>query len=169
MKKSSETEKTHTFFLKIGEGMMQKWSLRSVTWSVWENSIEREMGRQWTVTKSSRENWKGLKTKPIFATHAFFTTGVSRQQVAKTSRQNTQRQNCEKNFLSVFRDWKVYPRGGRKLSHENLYVPLATGPFTREQIVKINTRPRGYSMRLGWPATESPKQGNTIFEIFQFL
>ena len=31
MKKSSETEKTHTFFLKIGEGMMQKWSLRSVT------------------------------------------------------------------------------------------------------------------------------------------
>ena len=30
MKKSSETEKTHTFFLKIGEEMMQKWSLRSV-------------------------------------------------------------------------------------------------------------------------------------------
>ena len=25
--KSSETEKTHTFFLKIGEEMMQKWSL----------------------------------------------------------------------------------------------------------------------------------------------
>ena len=35
MKKLSEIEKTHTFFLKIGEGMMQKWSLRSVTWSVW--------------------------------------------------------------------------------------------------------------------------------------
>ena len=35
MKKSSETEKTHTFFLKIGEGMMQKWILRSVTRSVW--------------------------------------------------------------------------------------------------------------------------------------
>ena len=34
VKKSSETEKTHTFFLKIGEGMMQKWSLRSVTRSV---------------------------------------------------------------------------------------------------------------------------------------
>ena len=35
MKKSSETEKTHTFFLKIGEGMMQKWRLGCVTRSVW--------------------------------------------------------------------------------------------------------------------------------------
>ena len=74
-----------------------------------------------------------------------------------------------KNFLSVFRDWKVYPRGSRELSYENLYVPLATGPFTHEQVAKINTRARGYSMRLGWPATKSPKQGNTVFEIFQFL
>ena len=46
MKKSSEIEKTRTFFLKIEEGMMQKWSLRSVTRSVWANSVEREMGRQ---------------------------------------------------------------------------------------------------------------------------
>ena len=74
-----------------------------------------------------------------------------------------------KNFLSVFRNWKVYPRGSRELSRENLCVPLATGPFTREQVAKINTRACGWSMRLGWPATESPKQGNTIFEIFQFL
>ena len=29
-----------------------------------------------------------------------------------------------KNFLSVFRDWKVYPRESRELSHENLCVPL---------------------------------------------
>ena len=68
-----------------------------------------------------------------------------------------------KNFLSVFRNWKVYPRGSCELSHENLYVPLATGPFTREQVAKINTRARGWSMWLGWPATESPKQGNTVF------
>ena len=71
-----------------------------------------------------------------------------------------------KNFLSVFRDWKVYPRGSRKLSHENLCVPLVTGPFTREQITKINTRARGWISRLGWPAIESPKQGNNVFEIF---
>ena len=74
-----------------------------------------------------------------------------------------------KKFLSVFRDWKVYPRGSRELSRENLYVPLTTGPLTREQVAKINTRARGWISQLRWPATESPKQGNTIFEIFQFL
>ena len=44
-----------------------------------------------------------------------------------------------KNFLSVFRDWKVYPWGSRELSRENLCVPLVTGPFTRKQVAKINT------------------------------
>ena len=74
-----------------------------------------------------------------------------------------------KNFLSVFRNWKVYLRGSRKLSCVNLCVTLATGPFTREQVAKINTRARGWISRLGWPATKSPKQGNTVFEIFSFL
>ena len=32
------------------------------------------------------------------AEHAFFATEVSRQQVARARRQNTQRQKCEKNF-----------------------------------------------------------------------
>ena len=71
-----------------------------------------------------------------------------------------------KNFLSVFCDWMVYPWGSREPSRENLYVPLATGPFTREQITKINTRARGWISWLGWPATKSPKQGNNVFEIF---
>ena len=73
-----------------------------------------------------------------------------------------------KNFLSVFRDSKVYSRVSCELSRENFCVPLAIGPFTREQVAKINTRARGWSMWLGRPATESPKQGNTVFEIFQF-
>ena len=34
----------------------------------------------------------------IFAKHAIFASGVSRQQVARASRQNTQSQNYEKNF-----------------------------------------------------------------------
>ena len=41
---------------------------------------------------------KDLKTAPIFAKHAFFATEVSCHQVARSSRQNTQRQNFEKNF-----------------------------------------------------------------------
>ena len=48
-----------------------------------------------------------------------------------------------KNFLSVFRDWKVYPRGSRELSRKNLCVILTTRPFTHEQVAKINTRARG--------------------------
>ena len=71
-----------------------------------------------------------------------------------------------KNVLSVFHNWKVYPRGSHELSRENFCVPLVTGPFTREQITKINMRARGWILRLGWPATESPKQGNNVFEIF---
>ena len=75
--------------------------------------------------------------KTVFETQ---NTRFSRlKQVARASRQNTQSQNCEKNFLSVFRDWKVYPRGSRELSRENLYVPLAIGPFTREQVAKNNS------------------------------
>ena len=74
-----------------------------------------------------------------------------------------------KNFLSDFRNWKVYLRGIRELNPENLCVSLTIGPITREQVAKIDTRARGWSMRLGWPATELPKQGNTVFEIFQFL
>ena len=74
-----------------------------------------------------------------------------------------------KNFLSVFRDWKVYTGGSRELSRKNLCVNLVTEPFTCEQVAKINTQVRGWISQLGWPATESPKQGNIVFEIFQFL
>ena len=43
-----------------------------------------------------------------------------------------------KNFLSIFRDWKSYSQGSRELGCENLCVPLATGPSTREQVAKTN-------------------------------
>ena len=43
-----------------------------------------------------------------------------------------------KNFLSVFRNWKFHSRESRELSRENLYVPLATGPSTREQVVNLS-------------------------------
>ena len=88
-------------------------------------------------------------------------TNKSPELVAKTLKDK-----IVKNFLSVFRNWKVYPQESRELSRENLYVTLATGPFTREQVAKINTRAHDWSMRLRWPATELPKQGNTVFEIF---
>ena len=78
----------------------------------------------------------------------------TREQVAKINKlqglaAKTLKDKILKNFLSVFRDWKVYPRGSRELSRKNLCVPLATRPFTREQVAKINTRSRGCIMRLG--------------------
>ena len=48
-------------------------------------------------------NSKGFKNWPICAKHAIFAIESSRMQVAKASRQNTQK-NFEKFFLNVFRD-----------------------------------------------------------------
>ena len=93
--------------------------------------------------KRLRENRKGFcffffnkKKLPHFRkTHDFHDWGES-----PTSRQGKPPKHSKsklwKNFLSVFRDWKVYPRGSRKLSRENLCVPLVTRPFTREQVAK---------------------------------
>ena len=119
--------------------------------------------------KCSRENWKRFKNCPYFCqTCVFRNWGES-----PTSRQVKPPKHSKtefwKNFLNVFHDWKVYPRGSRELSREKLCVTLATRPFTREQVAKINTRARGWNMRLGWLAIESSKHGNTVFEIFQFF
>ena len=72
-------------------------------------------------------------------------------------------------LLSVFRDLKSYSQESRELSHENLCVPLTTGPTTGEQVAKTDPRAHDSGMRLDLPAIESPKQGNTVFWNFQFL
>ena len=66
-------------------------------------SVKKEMAKIVNSHKKSREKLKKvLKTYPLFAKHAFFAIGVSRQQVARASRQNTKSQNCEKNFQVFF-------------------------------------------------------------------
>ena len=139
MKKSSETEKTHTFFLKIGEGMMQKWSLRSVTRSV---SVRFSWERNGEDSEQSQK-FKG-KTEKVFknclqnAKHAFFATEVSRQQVAMASHQNTKKKNWKKfskcfswlegllvresrakprKSLCTLRDWTIHSRTSRQNQH----------------------------------------------------
>ena len=133
------------------------------------DTVEREMGK----IVNSHKNLKKMLRKILKTLFETQNTRFSRLKwVANKSpglAAKTLKDKIVKNFLSVFRDWKVYPWGSRELSRENLCVPLAIGPFTREQVAKINTQARGCSMRLGWPTTESPKQGNTVFEIFQFL
>ena len=132
--------------------------------------FEREKwGRQWTVTKIRGKNWKSFKNCLWNAKHAFFMIEVSHQSVARVTRQNTSSQKFWKNLLSVFYDWKSHLRGSCELSREILCVPLATGPFTREQVAKTDPQARDCGIRLEWLMIESPKQGNTVFEISNFL
>ena len=75
----------------------------------------------------------------------------TREQVAKINKlqglaAKTLKDKILKNFLSVFRDWKVYPRGSRELSRKNLCVLLATRPSTRKKVAKIDTRARDCGM-----------------------
>ena len=160
--KSSKTEKTHTFFLKI-----LRWDDAEMEFEecLGQFQLREKWGRQWTVTKIQGKNWKSSKNCLWNAKHAFFTTEISRQ--GKPPKHS--KSKLWKKFLSVFRNWKVYPRGSCELSRENLCVPFAIGPFTHEQVAKINTRAHGCSMGFGWPATELSKQGNNVFENFQFL
>ena len=87
-----------------------------------EARCERESAEVKDNEQSQKDRGKKIlkRTAPVSAKHAIFATGSSRHTVASSSRQNTQEQNFEKNFLSVFRDWKVYPRVSRELSRENL-------------------------------------------------
>ena len=139
---------------------MQQWILEMWARSVWEgDSLE----RRWTITNVREKTEKNLKTAPISTKHAFFVTWSSRYTVASSSYQNTRGQKFETIFLSVFCDWKVYPRVSRELRRENLWVNLATGPSTREQVAKNDSRRRDWGSRLDIPATEPTKQGKTGF------
>ena len=110
------------------------------------------------------------------------------------------RQKFWKFYLSVFRDWKFYPRESREVSRKNLralsrldLLPANKSPnwvarniknpnfekysnyFSRlwqwlaSELQKIFVWARDWDMRLDQPATESPKQGNTIFENFDIF
>ena len=92
------------------------------------------------MSKSRRELQKFLYT---------FATGAStREQVAKPSQENFKNPEILENFLSLFRDWDINP----PVSCENPLYKLVIG-----------------GMRLDWPATKSPEQGNTVFEIFDIF
>ena len=124
MKKSSETEKTHTCFSK-----MEKEWCKNGDWNVWHgvfgsDLVEREMGKTVNSHKTSRENTeKNFKNSLRNAKHAFFATEVSRQQVARSSRQNTQRKNCEK-FSKCFSQMEGLPaRESRAELRKSLCTP----------------------------------------------
>ena len=113
--------------------------------------------------KCSRENWKRFKNCPYFCQTRVFRDLIELPQSRQLKPPKHSRTKIWKIFLSVFCDWKVYPRVSRELSRKNLCVTLATGPSTREQVAKNDPRRRDWGSRLDIPATEPPKQGKTGF------
>ena len=71
------------------------------------------------------------------------------EQVANLSREKHEKPIFLKNILSFFRDWSIYP------------------PRSRQWVAKKSLWwTCNWGMWLVLPATESPEQGKTIFEIF---
>ena len=128
--------------------------------TVWMGKTRWE--RQWIVTKRSRENTK-FKNCPYISKTRVFRDWNELPKSRQIKPPKHSRIKIWKIFLSVFRDWKVYPRVSRELSRENLWVNLTTGPSTREQVAKNDSRRRDWGSRLDIPVTEPPKQGKTRF------
>ena len=78
----------------------------------WHSEFERVLGEEDNEKSQKFEGkLKSFKNWPICAKHTIFATELSHKQVAKTLKTK-----ILKNFPSVFRDWKFYPRGSRKVS-----------------------------------------------------
>ena len=123
----------------------------------------RQLRKKMNNHKSSRENWKRFKNCPYFCQTRVFRDWSELPQSRQFKLPKHSKTKVWKFFLSVFRDWKAYPRVSRELSRENLWVTLATGPSTREQVAKNDPRRRDRGSQLDLPATEPPKQGKTGF------
>ena len=119
-----EDMRTYTFLLKIWRWKSAKMEfVESDMECLGEFQLREKWGRQWTVTKSWGKNWKSFKNCFRNAEHAFFATKVSRQQVARSSRQNTQRQNHEK-FSKCFSRLEGLPtRESRAELRKSLCTP----------------------------------------------
>ena len=166
MKKSSETEKTIPYSWRLEKKLCKNECVLK-----WDTECLRERnGEDSEQSQKFEGKTEKKKLKTVFETQ---NTRFSQLiQVANQSLGHPPKHFKPKDLkilLSVFRDWKSHSQGSCELSHENLCIPLMTRPFTCEQVAKTNPRAHGCSMRLRWFATESPKQGNTVFEIFSFL
>ena len=140
--------------------MKHQWGLKMDSRSVWkEDSLE----RRWTVTKVRGKTEKRFKNCSSFCKTRVFRDLIKSPHSRQLKPPKHSRTKIWKIFLSVFRDWKVYPRVSRELSCENLWVNLATGPSTREQVAKNDQRRCDWGSWLDIPATEPPKQGKTGF------
>ena len=104
MKKSSETKKTHTCFLKIGEGMMQMEIEMCDTECLGQIQLREKWRRQWTVTKIRGKMLRKI-LKTLFemqSTHFLRLKWVANKSPGLAAK--TLKEKIVKNFLSVFRN-----------------------------------------------------------------
>ena len=123
------------------EDLRMKWSKnegfsRVIRW-VWERV---EMGKTMNNHKSSREKLKTFKKLTYLRKTHHFRDWVKSRASRQGQSPKHSRHKFWKIFLSFFRDWKVYPWESRDVSHENLYVPLATRPSTREKVAILSPK-----------------------------
>ena len=135
--------RTHTFFLNI-------WRWKSAKMEFVESDTECLGEFQMREKVNSHKKFEGklkkfLKNWPTFCQTCVFRDWGESPTSCQGKPPKYSKSKLWKTFLSVFHDWKVYPRG----SHEILCVPLTTGPSTCEQVAKTNPRARGCSMWLG--------------------
>ena len=86
--------------------------------------------------KCLRENWKRFKNCSYFCQTRVFRDLIKSPHSRQIKPPKHSRTKIWKIFLSVCRNWKVYLRVSRELNRENLWVTLATGPSTCEQVAK---------------------------------
>ena len=157
---------------------------------VWDRD---EIRKTMNSHKSSRENWKCLKID-LFAQNTRFSrlSQVASKSPGPVTR--TLKTKILKTLSKCFLRLKVLPVKESRGKPQKSLSPLATGPSTREQVTrlswenpnfekhskyfsrlghwpasesrKISVWARDWDMRLDQPVIESPKQGNTVFEIF---
>ena len=135
----------------------------------WHGVFGRDLvERKWIVTKSSKENWKGLKTDPVFAKHTIFATGVSCQQVARSSRQNTQRQNCEK-FSKCFLRLEGLPTKGVASWAAKISVyPSRLDPSLANKSPKSTCERAAEACDLGDPRLSHQNRATLFLKFFSF-
>ena len=176
--------------------MKKNWGFSRLTRWVWERY---KWGRQWTITKVQGKNWKFLKSiqkaQNTRFSRLYHVAYKSPRQVARHLRQNFwkiflsifrdwkfhpqgSREGSCKNFWVSSRlklplvnkplNWVA-----RKLKTQNFWKfsksfsrRIFDPPVSREKLLcRLTTE----GMRLVCPATKSPEQGNTVFEIFDIF
>ena len=120
---------------RFGEEMKQKWRF---VWE-WHGEFESVSGKEEDEQSEMLEGkLKRFKNWPILRKTRDFRNWIKSRDSRQGQLPEHLKEKLLKNFLSVFLDWKFHSLESRELSRENLCVPLAIGPSTREQVANLS-------------------------------